>query len=252
MPTPAEFLGETVGHFLSFESKAWRTLSKLVFAPGALTVEYPAGRRARYVRPLRLYLWTSVLVIAVVEAFGLHPGLRFFGDEGTYLFETGERAPAKAQRTYADELRPMQFILDHFDTPGLRRFKALSAEEQIGFMQQQRHLSMQYFMLFLVPVYALILQVCYWNRRRPYAEHLVFCLHAQSFLLIMLLIEARLPGALASVVSLWLIAYFFVAVKRVYGGSWAETLARGTATMALNIATFLVTGALLIYALLER
>lgn len=242
---------ETVEHFLSLEGKAWRTLSKLVLAPGGLTVEYLAGRRARYVRPLRLYLWISVLIIALIETFGLQLGLRFFGDEGIYLFEPGKRSSAEGQKTHADELRPMQFILDHFDTPGLQRFKAMSAEDQIRFVQQQRHRYVQYFLLFLVPVFALILKFCYRNRRRHYAEHLVFCLHAQSFLLVMLLFEAKLPGALALVVSLWVIAYFFVALKRVYGGAWADTLVRGAATLVLNIATFLVTGSLLVYALLE-
>lgn len=251
-PTSAEFLRETIAHFLSLESKAWRTISKLVLAPGALTVEYLAGRRARYVRPVRLYLWISVLTIAFVESFGLHVGLRFLGDEGIYLFEPSQGAPAEAQKPHVNELRPMRFILEHFDTPGVRRFKAMSGEEQIRFMQEQRHRSVQYFMLFLVPVYALILRFCYWNRRRRYAEHLVFCLHAQSFLLVMLLIEAKLPAVLAMVVSLWVIAYFFVAVKRVYGGAWADALSRGAAAMALNITTFLVSGALLIYALLER
>jgi hypothetical protein len=145
----------------------------------------------------------------------------------------------------------MQFILNHFDTPGLRRFKAMSAKEQVNFVQERRHQYVQYFTLFLVPVFALILELCYRNRRRRYAEHLVFCLHAQSFLLIMLLIEAKLPGALALGVSLWVIVYFIVALKRVYGGAWADTLVRGTATLVLNIATFLITGSLLVYALLE-
>ena len=79
----------------------------------------------------------------------------------------------------------------------------------------------------------------------------MFCLHAQSFLLVMLLIEAKLPGIVARVVSLWVIAYFVLALKRVYGGAWMDTLVRGTTTVVLKIASFLVTGALLVYALLE-
>jgi len=250
-PGPAEFLREFLEHILPLESKAWRTLSRLVIAPGGLTVEYLAGRRARYVRPLRLYLWVSVLIIAVTETFGLHLGLRFYADEGIYLFAPGKRAPAESRNSHADALRPMQFILDHFDTPGVRRFKALSAEGQIEFVHERRHRYVQYFMLFLVPVFALILGFCYRNRRRRYVEHLVFFLHAQSFLLLMLLVEAKLPGVLAMVGSLWVIVYFLVALKRVYDGNWADTLVRGAAALVLTIATFLVTAFMLVYASLE-
>jgi len=228
------------------DGKAWRTLAKLIITPGGLTVEYLAGRRARYLRPLRLYLWISVFVIAVVETFGLHLGLRFSPDAGVYLFESDQRVSAEAK----SDFRPMQFVLDHFDTPGLRRFKAMAADEQRRFVLQQRHRYAQYFMLFLVPVFALILKLCYGNRRRAYAEHLVFCLHAQSFLLVMLLVEVKLPGVVAAIVTLWVIAYFVLALNRVYGGAWVDTLVRGTTTVVLNIATFVVMGTALLYALL--
>ena len=251
LPTAAEFLRESVEHFLSLDSKALRTLARLLFTPGGLTLEYLAGRRARYMRPLRLYLWISILTIAATETFGLHLGLRLSSHGGIYLLDSARRAPAERRNTRADELRPMEFILDHFDTPGLRRFKAMSTEEQSRFMSRQRHRYLQYFLLLLVPVFALILELCYRNRRRPYAEHLVFYLHAQSFLLVMLLMEAKLPGVVALVMSLWVIAYFVLALKRVYGGGWVDTFVRGTTTVGLTITTFLVTGALLAYALLE-
>ena len=92
---------------------------------------------------------------------------------------------------------------------------------------------------------------CYRNRRRRYVEHLVFFLHAQSFLLLMLLVEAKLPGVLSMVGSLWVIVYFLVALKRVYDGNWADTLVRGAAALVLTIATFLVTAFMLVYASLE-
>jgi len=250
LPTPAEFLRESVEHFLPLQSKAWRTLGKLVFTPGGLTVDYLAGRRARYVRPLRLYLWIGLLTIAIVETFGLHLGLRFSERGGIYLFES-YRTAAEGTRAHADELRPMQFILGHFDTPGLRRFKATSTEEQSKLVQQRRHRYVQYFLVFLVPIFALIVNACYRNRRRSYAEHLVFCLHTQSFLLVMLLVETKLPGVVAPVASFWVIAYFVLALKRVYSGSWVDTLVRGTTTVVLDIGAFLVTGAVLVYASLE-
>jgi len=45
----------------SFDSRASRTLSPLLFHPGFLTNEYIAGKRVHYVPPLRLYLFISIV-----------------------------------------------------------------------------------------------------------------------------------------------------------------------------------------------
>jgi len=107
-----------------------------------------------------------------------------------------------------------------------------------------------YFVLFLVPIFALTLGLFYRNRRRRYAEHLIFGLHCQSFLLFMLLIEAKLPAILADAISFWVVAYFVIALKRVYGGTWAETIGRGTAIFTLYFVIYFVTNLLLVLALL--
>ncbi len=105
-------------------------------------------------------------------------------------------------------------------------------------------------MLFLVPAIALALELFYRNRRRAYAEHLVFGLHCQTFLLLALLVETKLPTVLADALSLWVIGYFIVALRRVYGGSWGETWVRGSVILALYFATFFVANLLLVFALL--
>ena len=58
-PTTRELLGEAWDEFVNVDGRAARTLRLLVTRPGALTAEQLAGRRARYVRPLRLYLLCS-------------------------------------------------------------------------------------------------------------------------------------------------------------------------------------------------
>lgn len=46
----------------NIDSRILRTLGVLIFRPGRLTMEYIAGRRARYTAPLQLYLIVSVLM----------------------------------------------------------------------------------------------------------------------------------------------------------------------------------------------
>ena len=62
----ADFLGGWISRYLTRQGQLWQTLSKLFFAPGALTVEFVARRRARYLRPFQLYLMISVVVFVDV------------------------------------------------------------------------------------------------------------------------------------------------------------------------------------------
>lgn len=47
---------------LHFDSKGWRTLPMLVFRPGRLTREYVEGKRARYIAPFAMFLFTVFLM----------------------------------------------------------------------------------------------------------------------------------------------------------------------------------------------
>ncbi|MGZ5202202.1 MAG: DUF3667 domain-containing protein [Telluria sp.] len=67
MPSAGEFLHEFVGHYVALENKLLKTLALLLFKPGRLTREYLAGKRVRYVLPLRLYLTLSVIFFAMVK-----------------------------------------------------------------------------------------------------------------------------------------------------------------------------------------
>jgi len=77
-----------------------------------------------------------------------------------------------------------------------------------------------YLALGLVPIYAALLQWVYRARHRRYGAHLVFGLYLHSFLLLIFTIEAKLPLALATMLSVWPLIYYALALKRVYGGTW--------------------------------
>jgi hypothetical protein len=65
LPTLREFLREAAGRYVAFDGRFWRTLIALAFRPGRLTREYFAGRRRRYIRPARLYLFATLVFFAV-------------------------------------------------------------------------------------------------------------------------------------------------------------------------------------------
>lgn len=58
-------LHDATHEFLHLDGKIWRTVKLLVAKPGMLTHEFLAGRRVRYITPIRLYLTFSVLFFAL-------------------------------------------------------------------------------------------------------------------------------------------------------------------------------------------
>lgn len=61
------FLAQSVTEFFGIDGRVWVTLRALLFRPGALTVAYVEGQRRRFLRPLRVYL-TSTLLFFVLLA----------------------------------------------------------------------------------------------------------------------------------------------------------------------------------------
>lgn len=55
---------------LHFDTKAWRTLPLLVFRPGKLTRDYVHGKRARFVSPLALFLFSAFLMFLSFSLLG--------------------------------------------------------------------------------------------------------------------------------------------------------------------------------------
>jgi hypothetical protein len=67
-------LVDVLNEFLNWDSKFFATIALLIAKPWRLTNEFVAGRRVRYVHPLRLYLLASILFFFAVNygARGLH------------------------------------------------------------------------------------------------------------------------------------------------------------------------------------
>jgi Protein of unknown function (DUF3667) len=59
-PTLREFLHETSAEFTQWDGKIPSTLKTLFLEPGGLTEDFLAGRRVRWLQPLRLYLICSL------------------------------------------------------------------------------------------------------------------------------------------------------------------------------------------------
>ena len=61
-----EMLFDLLGSLFSFDTRAVRSLPRLLVLPGSLTSEYIDGKRQTYLAPFRLYLFVSIVLFLVL------------------------------------------------------------------------------------------------------------------------------------------------------------------------------------------
>ena len=283
LPTLREFVREAAGRYVAFDGRLWRTVGSLVLRPGFLTREYLAGRRRRYIRPARLYLFATLIFFAVS---------RFYAEPGEFI-DTGRDAskrsslPGKAVNAprsqdgpagdrNAETTDPERLSLDDdFDVrllpalagaaPALQkrweRFNRLPRSEKMNQVLDGMLRYAPYAMFALLPAFALLLKLVYVGRRkrhphrpRLYGEHMVFAAHNHALLFVVataILVSPWRP--VRFVLIAWILIYLFASMRAVYGGGWTGIGLRAIAlSFAYSILFALATATLLVAAVLVR
>lgn len=149
------------------EGRLWITLKLLLFRPGRLTLEYFAGRRARYAAPFRLYLVVSVIFFALSSLLG-----RLDADSKDQVAHVSVSQKASSD-TRCDDIR--------LDSAQAVRFVQHLCERVVA--DDGRSLSHAFAgyipktMFVFLPLVAGILALLYRRPKRFYVEHLVLVLH---------------------------------------------------------------------------
>jgi len=218
-PSVRQLVSELLGEIFSFDTRLLRTLRPLLMRPGALTRDYLAGRRVRFVSPLKIYL------IAALIFFGL---LALLPKTNVIVRGSSQAAAPPRGGTHVIFTLPERYPF--FD----RQLQAASARAKANpqaFTDAVITNTPRVFFLFL-PAFSLLLYLFY-RRDWHYLDHLVFALHYHAFVfldLTALIVLGRpwVPSAVARalILLLWigLFIYLPIALRRVYGGSWARTL----------------------------
>jgi len=303
-------MGDFLDTVLNIDARVFRTLWPLLSKPGYLSKEYFAGRRVRYVSPVRLFVFLSIVTffvaqllwtwgpdsvnfddrdsidrattVAEVEAArdraleGLDtaynkvpdaPGVR------AGIEKSQEKIRAKAGRRIAElEKKPAaeaapddEDDVPTFDVDG-RPWDARTNPVVVGWLPgfanawinrqvakgqanaaeiqkdpdrlKDAVLSALPSTLFvLLPIFALMLKIAYFFKRRLYMEHLIVALHSHAFLCLALLLVFGLSeigeaapalstatGWAEALLFLWMPLYLLLMQKRVYGQGWIMTL----------------------------
>ncbi len=257
--TIGQFTRDFFEEVFSLDSRLLRSLPPLLFRPGRLTTEYFAGRRTRYVRPLKLYLVASLLFFLSLSlpigqsllGTNTGPPAQAAADASESVEPAGTRVAVGSARDTAAEPSNQEEIASSRGagsaSAGLAdRFMARVQELAAEGPEQARERIMQRLkaqlpkaMFILLPIFALLLQALYRRSDRYYVEHLVFALHFHAFLFIALTVTIFTPFAfLRQLVLKGCVLYLFLALYRVYGHSLWKTTVKfaifGTVYMVLQ------------------
>ena len=243
--------GEFFDNLFCWDNKFLRTLVPLLAEPGLLTREFMAGRRVRYVQPLRLFLFVSAVCLALLQ-FDHGDWMQVRLDPHPRHQSHADSSPApSAVPTPAEAASPGPGLSVPPSTPGTEDAKrepidkdldsavdrALTAKihaegenavrRKIVTNIQQR---LSWVALALLPFFALLLRALYWRRDSFYFAHLIFSLHYHTFILLFWTAFVSWKSATSATFLLrwlspfnWLLllippAYLFLALRRVYGG----------------------------------
>ena len=297
-PVVAHVVAET----FEADSRVVRTMPALFLRPGFLSLEFSRNRRAHYLSPFRLYLFTSLLFFLLLsltvgdetgwsqavkvgegpisEPVPDAPGVE--GRRGPYVVigvgrpdeqaAVGSDAPsapdaqtkpssaeieaqieALKQRLDPVRQRKVDEVMGRPETSVPRRLLVANLENMAAKDEEldafDRYLINQVVdtfhapwpvvrdrflgylpvaMFFVLPLYALMLKVIYLARRRFYAEHLVFSMHIHTVVFVVFALMILTPESWHSwvdgVLSIGMMAYYIVALKRFYGTGVIVTL----------------------------
>lgn len=186
-------IGDVLKETFELDGRAAVTIKTLFRHPGKLSCEFLAGRRRAYTSPVRLYLVMSISFFVLIA----------------WLARSG-------------------VLLDSGQDPGF------DAAMQAGFVSDD----LPRLMFVLLPVFALLLKLVF--SRRLYFDHLIFSLHLHSaaycvFALMLPLEELanrHLALTIIQVLTLtYFLAYFVIAVRRVYQPTWFAVAWKSTAVL---------------------
>jgi hypothetical protein len=229
-PSFHDLLHEGIHEFLHLDGKLVATLKALLFRPGRLTVEHFRGRRARYIGAIRLYLTLSVIffIIAAHANESTRGELKLDSSEQKISIE----APNAAGNNLAKRLTGG--LKKAFEDPELFRHAFLGNMSRVMFV--------------MVPLFALGLRIAYRNRERRYPGFVYFSLHYHSLIFFALIVSDLVwfthVDSLSTwtnlLVILWCLVYLFLALRKVFGGTWRSTALRIAALGVVYVPCFAI------------
>lgn len=277
-----ELFGHFIEDYFTVDHKLTKSVFWLLYRPGFLTLEYISGKRASYIAPVRVFLFFSILFF-VIESYNLSLDVKSGDDFGSFFqplkgdtvsvkdvtsiaisgpkdytlfgacLDDYRGNPDSVQKSFKYTSADDFINKCHAETPDAERFviKKLYKIEQGGLGSFQSFLlsAASKVIFLMVPLFALLMKLVYWRRKRYYFEHFVFAVHLHTFLFIIFIlvtfVELLKVPIFWEPVFLGILHYFAFAIRKVYQQNWLKTILKTGLLSAMYVAVFLPFGALL-------
>jgi hypothetical protein len=219
-PTFHDFFHDLTHELLHVDGKIFRSVRLLLTKPGFLSREYFAGRRARYISPIRLYLIFSVV---------------YFGVSALLTTPLTEQDRAEMQKLQG----PAGPLGDPEVGGKLEAWMPRAA-------------------FLLVPVFALLTSMVTRSAGRNYPQDLYFAFHTHAGVLaiatVWMLVRSAPSEAVEAPADILLLAsvswYVAAAFRSAYGGTWRQAVGRAAFVgVTYFVAIVVATAAVVLIAL---
>ncbi len=227
--TLGSLIKQSLGDLFSYDSKLWHSLVPLIIKPGYLTKQYLEGKRVRYIPPIRLYIFISLIYFIImginldtedltisskpqdrnmVEIFQDSVKTTVIEntspDDGTYLsFGEKEVSMDTLEQWIVDE-REHQLV----DSLGWKNTrmnnylaklivqKSVKAFGEPGYWIRQMVTAASYLMFVMMPLLAVFLMMLFYKNKNYFTEHLIHSFHLHAFIFICLTLFLLLPNGI--------------------------------------------------------
>lgn len=252
-------INDFFGNHFGFDTKFFHSILPLLFRPGFLSREYSAGRRVRYINPLRLYIFSSIMLFLIAWTAASPQIARF--KNLNCIGEANCQITSKLITPHSQKMgvKPSDSSKQMQQVPSNSQDKQSATAAENGsvsgtifgkkfmvskteFMNRLIHdfeIYLPKMMFVFLPLVALLLKLFYIRSKRYYMEHLIFTLHNHAFIYIAMIcmLLSGILGAhllwLASpiryfndLVGWYMVVYIFLAMLFYYRQSFIKTLVK--------------------------
>ena len=244
------FFMDFLASMFNFDSKVLTTFKDL-FIPGRIVVNFTSYKRARYVFPVKFFLFVSFLYFLLLS-FNV-------GEKNNAISRSVVMEDSVANEISNTDLSTSTKVKDTTGTRMLNEIKAsphpdnliekyiaykypksnrftknfyrnivkintghLDSDELRGKIQN----NISYSLFLLMPLFALFLKMIYFRSKKHYSDHLVFSMYFHSLAFLLLIISMILGWVGLQIDFVFVLAiftYLLIMLKRVYGQRWVKT-----------------------------
>ncbi len=165
---------QAIDGFTHFDSKIFKSIKLLIVNPGLLAKEYCQGRRVNYAKPIQLFFIINVVFFLMLSFVGVN----------TFTTPLSAQIKSFAYSRIAESIVEQKLLKYEISPEEYeKKFEEYSKE-----YDHKVNLYSKSLIVIISPLFALVLQLLFINKRRLYAENLIFSLNFLTWLLLILIL----------------------------------------------------------------